>query len=135
MCKETCIADVIRSQQEAQRFLVHSSRTVNKTTIPPPPPPPKIPRGSALGIFAWRCVARTLEPLVCSKASLAEFFFALLDQTLKILPYPYRVPLFQKISRLMILLLLTRFWVNSNLLILFFESPFKFPLSGLTLTK
>ena len=132
MCKETCIADVIRSQQEAQRFLVHSSLTVNKTTLPPPP---KIPRGSALGIFAWRCVARTLEPLVCSKASLAEFFFALPDQTLKILPYPYRVPLFQKISRLMILLLLTRFWVNSNFLILFFESPFKFPLFGLTLTK
>ena len=68
------------------------------------PPPPKMPRGSALGIFAWRCVARTLEPLVCSKPSLAEFFFALLelDQTFKIPPYPYRVPVFQKIFRLML---------------------------------
>ena len=40
---------------------------------------PGVGGGYTLGIFGWGCVAGTLEPLVYTTASSAEFYYPILD--------------------------------------------------------
>ena len=136
LCKETCIIDVIWSQQEAQRSLVHSSLSVYKTTTAPPPPTSQDTKRECFRNFCVEMCHQDPGTLSLQQ-NLVKLNFSLLYWTklLKSLLIFIESLYSIKYWGWCFLLLLTRFWVNSNLLILFFECPFKFPLPSLTLTN